>query len=122
MSFITSFILLHSLIDQSVFVLISLFQGALIATMLAYVMPSLCTIIIYTRVSRERKLKKIILSSLVCLIGLTVAISGLVSIFHKVKEGYTCSHGKEPSYCYSTSNTVIGLNQTTTQRYLNATV
>lgn len=96
-------------------------NGALVATMLAYVMPSLCTIIIYTRISRgEKQLKKIILSCLVCLIGVTVAISGLVSIIHKVKNGYTCSHGKEPAYCFAQESSQ---SKTTTMllRYMNLT-
>ena len=72
-------------------------NGALIATNLAFVMPSLCTIFFYLK--NERKLANFILPIFVCLFGLTIIVSGLVSIYDKLKKGYTCFTGLEFSYC-----------------------
>ncbi len=94
--FLITIAVLLSFITNCLGVVLEL-NGALIATNLAFVMPSLCTIFFYLR--NERKISNFILPSLVCLFGLTIIISGLVSIIDKLKKGYTCFNGLEFSYC-----------------------
>ena len=100
---------------KKIFLLIK--QGSLIATLLAYVMPSLCTLIIQFRNSEREKTRKILFSSLVCLIGLIVVASGSISALDKLRNGFSCSHGNLPSYCQASSNQQlhkITANSTTT--------
>jgi hypothetical protein len=69
----------------------------LVATILAYILPSLCAVVINYR--QGKYYKESFKAMLIFLIGLVVVVSGLISIFHKIINGYDCSHGKEMSYC-----------------------
>lgn len=77
-------------------------KGALVATNLAYIMPSLCCI--FYNYKNDHKIKNYILPGLIFLFGIIINISGLVSIIDKIKDGYTCSKGVEYAYCHNTSN------------------
>lgn len=74
-------------------------KGAFTATILAYVLPSLCTILVNYKQDRRIECKNLI-PLIVCLIGILVVISGLISISHKIKNGLIddCSHD-QMSYC-----------------------
>lgn len=72
-------------------------NGALIATLLAYVLPALCAIFINRRYKHDKK--SLILPIIVCIFGMFVATYGFISIIIKFFEGYSCSHGQEPKYC-----------------------
>ena len=85
-------------------------NGSMIATVLAYVIPSLCAIIINRRYKNNKK--QMIFPLIVCFFGAFVAVYGLISIIHKIKNQYSCSHGQEPLYCAFTSNITYFYNST----------
>jgi sodium-coupled neutral amino acid transporter 11 len=94
------------------------FKGSLIATLLAYVMPALCAILINKRYKNNKM--SLIVPVIVCLFGLFVATYGLISIISKFINGYSCSHGLEPVYCkhkniYSSFSNITSLFNHTNQ-------
>lgn len=72
-------------------------NGALIATTLGYIMPSLCAILINYR--SDKNYLEMIKPVVVLTIGVVVVVSGVVSVIHKIMNGYDCSHGSEMNYC-----------------------
>ena len=66
---------------------------------MAYIIPSACGIVINLKYTRD--ISSLVIQSVVCLIGIIVSISGIVSIIHKIIKGYECSHGIEMPYCNS---------------------
>jgi sodium-coupled neutral amino acid transporter 11 len=95
-------------------------NGALIATSLAYILPSACAILI--NLKYEKNIEKIILPSIIFLIGFGVLVSGLVSIIHKILIGYECSHGLEMAYCNTrrfVSSSSFSQNQTSLYSNIN---
>lgn len=85
-------------------------KGSITATTMAYILPSICLIMIMYR-SRESgekaKLKNYLAPTLVALIGVFFVISGVMSAIRKIVKSYDCSLSAEPSFCqdvYSSSS------------------
>ncbi len=99
------------------------FKGSLVATSLAYILPSICTILINFRIERKIFSRSIIMPLLVGLVGIVVLVSGVVSAVHKITSGYGCSHGSEMVYCsrVSLNNTNGTFYDTSQPRFLNVT-
>lgn len=103
-------------------------KGSLVATSLAYILPSICTVLINYRV--DRKISSVLVPIGLGLIGLFVLVAGLISVVDKIVNGYECSHGNELIYCSTfrglsnASQSVfvnVSATSTTTNRFISST-
>ncbi len=66
---------------------------------MAYILPSLCTIIIKFKHEKVRKVWRYIAPVAVFLVGVLFVTTGVISIIQQAIQGESCSHGVEPAYC-----------------------
>ena len=82
------------------FKLLFCFQGVINAAPLAYIFPALCVM----KLQNERLLSAKNIPTIVTgVFGILVAVIGFIMVIVEIANGVTCSHGKELSYCKSSS-------------------